>query len=306
MKSGVIKCWSRVFGLAALVAGASALQAAAQSEEGRVGQSAPWQLNFQEPATQMMAQITDLHQLMLWIMAVVSVFVMVLLVIVIMRFNRKANPTPSKFTHNSLLEFVWTAVPVVILVIIAIPSVRLLQLQEDFDKVEPDLVIKATGYQWYWGYEYPDQQIEFESLMLGLGYPEMNDEVREELAEYGYPETAWKLATDTAVVVPIDTTVLMQVTAADVIHAWTIPAFGVKVDAIPGRLNQTWFRAEQIGTFYGQCSELCGKNHSYMPITVKVVSQEDYDAWLEEAKEEFGTADAGAAPAQVATATTAN
>lgn len=262
--------------------------AQAQSTEERIGQSAPWQLDLQAPATQMMAQISDLHHMMLIIVTVITIFVVVLLAIVILRFNRKSNPTPSKVTHNSLLEFVWTAIPVVILVVIAVPSVRLLQLQEDFEKVEPDLVIKATGYQWYWGYEYPDEQIAFEALMLGKGYAEMNDDVREELAEYGYDESVWKLATDTAIVVPVNKTVLMQVTGADVIHAWTVPAFGVKVDAIPGRLNQTWFRAEQIGTYFGQCSELCGKDHAYMPITVKVVSEQDYAAWLEEAKEEFG------------------
>ena len=271
--------------IGAIASAVVAIATAAQAE--RVGQSAPGQLNLQEPATPMMAQIYDLHTFMLYIVTGITIFVMALLLIVIVRFNKKANPNPASWTHNTSLEVAWTVAPVILLVMIVVPSVKLLQEQEDFEKVEPDLVIKATGYQWYWGYQYPDEGIEFESIMLGLGYAEMNDEVREELAEYDYPETAWKLATDTRVVVPVGKTVLMQITAADVIHAWTIPAFGVKADAVPGRLNQTWFRADEVGIYYGQCSELCGANHAYMPITVEVKSEEDYAAWLEEAKEEF-------------------
>ncbi|MBX2854236.1 MAG: cytochrome c oxidase subunit II [Rhodobacteraceae bacterium] len=267
---------------------ASALMASATAAYAeRIGQSAPGQLNLQEPATPMMTQIYDLHTFMLYIITGITVFVTALLIIVIVRFNKKANPTPASWTHNTSLEVAWTVAPVILLVMIVVPSVKLLQEQEDFEKVVPDLVIKATGYQWYWGYEYPDEGIEFEALMLGSGAAEMNDEVREELAEYDYPETAWKLATDYKVVVPLGKTVLMQITGADVIHAWTIPAFGVKADAVPGRLNQTYFRADEVGIYYGQCSELCGANHAYMPITVEVKSEEDYAAWLEEAKEEF-------------------
>lgn len=253
----------------------------------RIGQSAPGQLNLQEPATPIAQQIYDLHNFMLVIITGITIFVLALLAIVVFRYNAKANPVAAKFTHNTTIEVVWTVAPIFILAMILVPSIRLLQAQEDFEKVEPDIVIKAIGYRWYWGYEYPDEAVAFESLMLGLGQAQMNDDVRAELAEYGYPENAWKLATDTRVVVPVNKTVLMQVTAADVIHSWAIPAFGVKADGVPGRLNQTWFRATEEGIYYGQCSELCGRNHSFMPITVEVVSEEEYAEWLVMAKDEF-------------------
>ncbi|MEL6979813.1 MAG: cytochrome c oxidase subunit II [Pseudomonadota bacterium] len=261
-------------GAAALIASAGA--AGAQS----IGQSEPGQLNLQEPATQVARQVYDLHNFMLVIITGITIFVLALLVIVILRYNSVANKEPATWTHNTPIEVTWTLAPVVILVIIAIPSVQLLLKQEDFSKVEPDIVIKTTGHQWYWSYEYPEQELEFDSFMLGSGEAQMSAEVEAELAEYGYPPRAWKLATDTAVVVPVNKTVLVQVTAGDVIHAWAVPAFGVKADGVPGRVNQTWFNAEKEGVFFGQCSELCGKDHSFMPITVKVVSQEVYDEWV--------------------------
>jgi cytochrome c oxidase subunit 2 len=190
----------------------------------------------------------------------------------VIRYNHKRQPTPATFTHNSPLEVAWTVVPVVILVFIGAFSLPVLFKQQEIP--EADITIKVTGYQWFWGYEYVDEGVEFESYMLA----------REELEDFGYSQDEYLLATDTAVIVPVDTTIVMQVTGADVIHSWTIPAFGVKQDAVPGRLAELWFSAEREGIYFGQCSELCGKDHAYMPITVKVVSQETYDAWLAEAK----------------------
>ncbi len=226
-------------------------------------------MGFQRAVTEVARDIQWLDNFMLIIMTAVAVFVTALLLYVIVRFNKRANPKPATFTHNPALEVAWTAVPVLILVIIAIPSLRLLFLQ--LDVPEPDLTIKATGNQWYWSYEYPDQRIEFDAVMLQ----------KDELAEYGYTADDWLLATDTRVVVPVNAVVHVLVTGSDVIHAWAIPSFGSKIDAVPGRLNETWFRAEETGVFYGQCSELCGKDHTYMPIVVEVVSQEDYDAWVQ-------------------------
>jgi cytochrome c oxidase subunit 2 len=187
------------------------------------------------------------------------------------RFNAKANPTPSKTSHNTLIEVLWTVLPIVILVVIAIPSFRLLYFQREIP--EADMTIKATGYQWYWGYEYPDHgDFAFDSLML-------SDEERGDQPRL--------LATDTAMVVPVDTTVRVLVTSADVIHAFAMPAFGLKIDSVPGRMNETWFKAEKTGTFYGQCSELCGIRHAFMPIRIEVVEKEAFAAWVEEAQEEY-------------------
>ena len=208
-------------------------------------------------------------------MTAITVFVLGLMVYVMVRFNAKANPVPSKTSHNTLIEVVWTVIPILILLVIAVPSFRLL-----YDQATPeaDMTIKATGYQWYWGYEYPDHgDIAFDALMLE------DDELQP-----GQPRL---LTTDNAVVVPVDTTVRVLVTAADVIHNWAMPAFGVKMDAYPGRLNETWFRANQTGIYYGQCSELCGIRHSFMPIMVKVVEKEEFTAWVEQAKVEFASYD---------------
>ncbi len=209
-------------------------------------------------------------------MFAVVLLVMVLLATVILRFNRRANPTPARFTHNSRLEIAWTLVPVLILIVIG--SFSLPVLFKQLEVPEPDVTIKVTGNQWYWSYEYPDYEMTFDSLLLP----------REDLAANGYSDDLYLLATDTSVVVPVGAVVKLLVTGSDVIHSWTIPSFGVKMDAVPGRLAETWFAAELEGIYFGQCSELCGKDHSYMPITVKVVSQEAYDAWLDWAIGEYG------------------
>lgn len=241
------------------------------------------QLGLQEAATPVMADIRSFHTLLLVIITAIVVFVTMLLVYVMVRFNRKANPTPSKTTHNTLLEVAWTVLPVMILVIIAIPSFRL--LYKEVVVPEAELTIKATGYQWYWGYEYPDNgDVSFDANL-----------VADADLKPGQPRL---LATDNQLVVPVDTTVRMIVTGADVIHSWAVPSFGVKIDAVPGRLNETWFRAVKTGTYYGQCSELCGQAHAFMPIDIKVVTKEEFAAWIAEQQK---AADAGA-PQRVKTA----
>jgi cytochrome c oxidase subunit 2 len=217
--------------------------------------------------------------MVLIIITVITLFVTALLAYIILRYNKRANPTPARFTHNSPLEVAWTLIPILILVFIGAFSLPVLFKQQEIPTA--DITIKATGSQWYWTYEYPDSEFEFDSFMLA----------REELEEYGYTQAEYLLATDTAVVVPVGKTIVVQVTASDVIHAWAMPAFGVKQDGVPGRLAQLWFNVEQEGIYFGQCSELCGKDHAYMPITVKAVSQENYDKWLTGAIEEYaGTA----------------
>jgi len=195
---------------------------------------------------------------------------------VIVRFNARANPTPSRTTHNTLLEVAWTVIPVVILVVIAIPSFRILFVQ--LNTPPADLTVKATGKQWYWSYGYPDSKFEFDSLML-------KENERK-------PDQPRLLAVDNEMVVPVNKVVRVQTTGADVIHSWAIPSFGVKIDAIPGRLNETWFKATKVGMYYGQCSELCGKDHAYMPIAVRVVSDQEFTAWVEDAKKKYASAPA--------------
>ncbi|WP_322889851.1 MULTISPECIES: cytochrome c oxidase subunit II [unclassified Yoonia] len=233
-----------------------------------VGQPVPGGMGFQPSATELARDVVWLDTMLLVIITVITVFVTGLLAYVIIRYNARRNPNPAGFTHNSPLEIAWTVVPIVILVFIGAFSLPILFKQQEIPQA--DITIKVTGYQWYWGYEYVDEGVSFDSFML----------TREELEQFGYTQDQYLLATDTAVVVPVGATVVMQVTAADVIHSWTIPAFGVKQDAIPGRLAELWFAAEREGIYFGQCSELCGQAHAYMPITVKVVSQETYDAWL--------------------------
>jgi cytochrome c oxidase subunit 2 len=201
--------------------------------------------------------------------------VLLLLLIVIVRFNARSNPTPSRTTHNTLLEVAWTLVPVVILVAIAVPSFKLLFLQQTIPPA--DLTVKATGKQWYWSYSYPDSKFEFDSLML-------QDKDRK-------PDQPRLLAVDNAMVVPVNKVVRVQVIGADVIHSFAVPSFGIKIDAVPGRLNETWFKAEREGIYYGQCSELCGRDHAFMPIEVRVVSEKDYAAWLDQAKKKYATDD---------------
>lgn len=253
-----------------------AVPASAQEALQIIGAPKPGGIGFQPAATELARDLQWLDGMILVIITAITIFVCALLAIVILRYNRKANPVPGTFTHNSPIEVAWTIVPIVILVFIGAFSLPVLFKQQEIPV--GDINIKVTGYQWYWGYEYTDHEFGFESFMLS----------RDQLEEYGYSQDEYLLATDTAVVVPVGKTVVMQVTAADVIHSWTIPAFGVKQDGIPGRLAQLWFAAEKEGIYFGQCSELCGKDHAYMPITVKVVSEEAYEAWLDGAIEEYG------------------
>ncbi|MEM9590643.1 MAG: cytochrome c oxidase subunit II [Pseudomonadota bacterium] len=236
----------------------------ALAEDLPLGQPHPWQLGFQEAVTPIMAQINDFHNYVNVIIIAITLFVLGLMIYVMVRFNEKNNPEPSRNSHNTLLEVAWTVIPIFILVAIAIPSFRLLFAQYDFPKA--DVSITATGAQWYWVYDYPDEDISFNSIMIP------DDQLKP-----GQPRL---LSVDNEVVVPVGANVVVSLRSNDVIHNWAMPSFGVKLDAVPGRLQQTWFRAEKEGWFYGQCSELCGRNHAFMPISVRVVSQEEYDAWV--------------------------
>jgi len=256
-----------------ILAGASASAQDVNQELEIVGAPVPGLTSFQPAATELARDVQWLDHWLLVLITIITLFVTGLMIWIAIRFNHKSNPTPRTFTHNSPLEVAWTIIPIVILVFVGAFSLPILFKQQEIP--EADITIKVTGYQWYWGYEYVDDGVAFDSFMLA----------RDELEEFGYSQNEYRLATDTSVVVPIGATIVMQLTGADVIHSWTIPAFGVKQDAVPGRLSQLWFAAEREGIYFGQCSELCGKDHAYMPITVKVVSQETYDAWLIEAKE---------------------
>ena len=261
--------------LSGLVTALSALPALAQDGLEIVGEPHPGGVGFQAAATDLARAQQGLDHLLLIIITLICIFVVALLVYAILRFNSRSNPKPASFTHNTPLEVAWTIVPIFILVLIGAFSLPVLFEQQEIP--EGDITIKVTGNQWYWTYEYIDDEFRFDSFMLQ----------RDQLEEYGYTQNQYLLATDTAVVVPVGKTIVMQVTGSDVIHSWTIPAFGVKQDAVPGRLAELWFNADRDGVYFGQCSELCGKDHAYMPITVKVVSQEAYDAWLEGAIEQY-------------------
>ena len=240
------------------------------------GMAHPWQLGLQKPVTEVAHRLNDFHDLLLVIITVIAVFVTLLLIFVFLKFNAKANPTPRTTTHNTLLEVLWTAVPILILVVIAIPSFKLLYFADR--TTDAEMTIKAVGHQWYWSYEYPDNgDFTFDASMVEAG----------ELKP-GQPRL---LTTDTAVVIPVKTNIRLLIAADDVIHSWAIPAFGVKLDGVPGRLNETWVRVEEEGTYYGQCSELCGTGHGFMPIMVKVVSKDAFAAWAEKAKEEYAARD---------------
>ncbi len=231
-----------------------------------------WQLGFQIPASDGMRDIVNFHNnLLLPIIIAISVFVLFLMLYACVRFRASANPNPSKRTHNVTVEILWTLIPCLILIVMAVPSFKILYKQDTIPKA--DLTIKAIGYQWYWGYEYPDENIIFDSYMI-----------EEKDLRADQPRL---LAVDNEVVVPVNKVVKVLITANDVLHAWALPTFGVKRDAVPGRINETWFKAEKVGTYYGQCSELCGIKHAFMPITVKVVSEEDYQEWLSEARVKF-------------------
>ena len=231
-----------------------------------------WQLGFQDSASQSMTEIVSFHNnILLPIIIAISVFVLFLMIYTCIRFRASKNPNPSKTTHNVAVEVLWTLIPCLILIVMAVPSFKILYKQDTIPKV--DLTIKAIGYQWYWGYEYPDENIMFESYMI-----------KEEELKENQPRL---LTVDNEVVVPVNKVVKVLITANDVLHAWALPSFGVKRDAVPGRINETWFKAEKVGTYYGQCSELCGIQHAFMPITVRVVTDEEYAQWLAEAKMKF-------------------
>lgn len=247
----------KVFGVLAVAAGAVMAAFPALAE---LGQPSNWGLGLQEHATPMKAKMEEFHNGLLILITCISVFVLALLITVMVRFNAASNPKPSKTTHNTMLEIVWTLVPVIILVVVTVPSMKMLYY---VDKAHnPEMTLKITGYQWYWGYEYPDHgDIAFEARIEREKEPRL-------------------LATDNEVVLPVDTDIQLLVTANDVLHAWAVPAFGVKMDAVPGRTNETWVRIEKEGTFYGQCSELCGTDHGFMPIQVRAVSKEAFAAWV--------------------------
>ena len=266
MKVSMGRLGARLVGLT--VAGLSLLTSGAAFAE--MGQPAPWEYRLQQAATPVMENIIWFHNWLLTIITIITLFVLALLIIVVVKFNARANPVPSRTTHNTLIEVAWTLIPVLVLVGIAVPSFRLLFLELDVPKA--DLTIKATGKQWYWSYAYPDNgKFEFDSLLAQDKQPRL-------------------LGVDNEMVVPVNKVIRVQTTGADVIHSWAVPAFGVKMDAVPGRLNETWFKATKVGMFYGQCSELCGKDHAYMPIAVRVVSDQDFAAWVEDAKKKFASA----------------
>jgi len=243
----------------ALVTGGTALA--------ELGQPAPWEYGLQGAASPVMESITYFHDWLLIVITVITLFVLGLLVTVVIKFNAKANPVPSRTTHNTLIEIIWTLGPVLILMAIVVPSFKL--LFEELDLPKADLTIKATGKQWYWSYAYPDNgKFEFDSLLAQDKQPRL-------------------LGVDNEIVVPVDKVIRVQVTGADVIHSFAVPAFGIKIDAIPGRLNETWFKATKMGMFYGQCSELCGKNHAFMPITVRVTDDKGFAAWAAQAKQKY-------------------
>ncbi|KFB10759.1 cytochrome c oxidase subunit II [Nitratireductor basaltis] len=270
MRKFVASLW-----LSALTLGATGTALAAQPED--------WQYRFQPAATAIMEQIQWFEAYTLWFIVPITILVMALLAWVIVRYRASANPEPSRTSHNTLIEVIWTLGPVLVLLFLAIPSFQLLTAQYTPEE-EPEITIKATGVQWYWDYEYQgedeDSSVSFTSLMLQEGDRESTG--KEDTSSY--PRL---LAVDNEVVVPVDTTVRLLITASDVIHAFAMPAFGVKVDAVPGRINETWFKAEREGLYYGQCSELCGKDHAYMPIAIRVVSRDQYSQWLDAAADDL-------------------
>jgi cytochrome c oxidase subunit 2 len=255
-----------------------------------LGQPSPWEMDLQDSASPVMADVAGFHFFLLWVIAAISAFVLALLLIVILRFNARANPAPTRTTHNTPIEILWTIVPVIILAVIAVPSFRLLFVQ--LEVPTPDLTVKVTGKQWFWSYSYPDNgNFEFDSLMV------QDKDLK--------PGQLRLLTADKEMVVPVNKVVHVLVTGADVIHSFTVPSFGIRMDAIPGRINETWFKATSEGVFYGQCSELCGKDHSFMPIAVRVVNQNDFDTWLSSAKQKYGSDNSAARNAVAAAETSA-
>jgi cytochrome c oxidase subunit II len=275
MSKGRIGRRLRGFGVVGFaVAGVTLAMSGAAFAE--LGQPAPWEYTLQQSGSPVMDNIHWFHNVLLTLITIITLFVLALLVIVIVKFNAKANPVPSRTTHNTLIEVAWTLIPVLILVGIAVPSFRLLFLELDVPKA--DLTIKATGKQWYWSYAYPDNgKFEFDSLLAC-------DETREKC------QPPRLLSVDNEIVVPVNKVIRIQTTGADVIHSFAVPAFGIKIDAIPGRLNETWFKADKTGMYYGQCSELCGKDHAYMPIAVRVVEDQEFASWVDAAKKKYASA----------------
>jgi cytochrome c oxidase subunit 2 len=270
MKMSMGRMGRHLLGLAATAVTAAGMTLAAGGAAlAELGQPAPWEWRLQGSATPVMDNITWFHNFLFVIITVITLFVLALLVAVVVKFNARANPVPSRTTHNTLIEVAWTLIPVLILVGISVPSFRLLFLELDIPKA--DVTIKATGKQWYWSYAYPDNgKFEFDSLMAQDKQPRL-------------------LGVDNEMVVPVNKVIRVQTTGADVIHSFAVPSFGIKIDAIPGRLNETWFKATKVGMFYGQCSELCGKDHAFMPIAVRVVSDQEFASWVETAKKKFAS-----------------
>jgi cytochrome c oxidase subunit 2 len=272
MKMSMGQMGRRLLGVAVAVS-ALVTSGAAFAE---LGQPAPWEWRLQQSGSPVMDRIESFHNGLMVVITLITLFVLALLITVMVRFNARANPVPSRTTHNTLIEVAWTLIPVLILVGIAVPSFRLLFLQLNLPKA--DLTVKATGKQWFWSYSYPDNgKFEFDSLLAC-------DETREKC------QAPRLLAVDNEMVVPVNKVVRVQTTGADVIHSFAVPAFGIKIDAIPGRLNETWFKATQTGRYRGQCSELCGKDHAFMPIVVHVVTDQEFSAWLDDAKKKYASA----------------
>lgn len=266
MKMSMGQTGRRLLGFAA----AGMALAAGGTASAELGQPAPWEYKLQGSGSPVMDTITSFHNILLWIITIITLFVLALLIIVVVKFNAKSNPVPSRTTHNTLIEVAWTLIPVLILVGISVPSFRLLFTELDVPKA--DITVKATGKQWYWSYAYPDNgKFEFDSLLATDKQPRL-------------------LAVDNEMVVPVNKVVRVQTTGADVIHSFSVPAFGIKIDAIPGRLNETWFKATKVGVYYGQCSQLCGKDHAFMPIAVRVVSDQEFAAWVQDAQKKFAGA----------------
>jgi cytochrome c oxidase subunit 2 len=275
------------FYVAALLAVMALVGAGAGAAWAGIGQPSDWQLGPQDAATPVATDIISFHNTLLVIITIITVFVLALLVYVVMRFNARANPTPSRTTHNTLLEVAWTLAPVLILLFIAVLSFKSLFYQLNTPKA--DLTVKATGKQWFWSYSYPDSKFEFDSIMLS------EKERKAKLDKDPKADVPRLLSVDNELVVPVNKVVRVQTTGADVIHAFAVPSFGIKIDAIPGRHNETWFQATREGVYYGQCSELCGKDHAFMPIMVRVVSEQAFTAWLEEAKKKYASEETPAA-----------
>jgi cytochrome c oxidase subunit II len=264
LKTGIVTSLAAMFAAMVGIGGAHAQEVN--------GAPRPWQMDFQSAGTPVMRDIVGLHNGLLVITTLITLFVLGLMVYVMWRFNENRNPTPSSTTHNTTIEVLWTVIPVIILIGIAIPSFRLLYFADVLPKI--DMTVKAVGKQWYWSYEYPDQgNFTFDSVMVP------DEEIK--------PGQRRLLEVDNRIVVPVNKNVRVIVTAADVLHSWAVPAFGIKLDAVPGRLNETWFRAEREGVYYGQCSELCGVGHGFMPIRIDVVSESAFAAWVKKAQKEF-------------------